>query len=142
MSIVVVAGSKGGVGATTIAGGLYRLAEKAVGIDLSATGDLARVMDAQAVSLSSLVRHRGRMPRQVETLLRRDKRLVSADLQATFYPDRSIEFLRLADRPGRMVIVDAGTEPSQAVLTLAGAILLVLAPDIRAIARADRMLGR
>ena len=147
--LVVAVGSKGGVGTTTLAAGLVRSGgAPIVGVDLTVSNDLSRVLGQRASSISSLVRHRGRMPAQVERALRRRVALLSLDLEGTMYVDRHIEMLRmLASR--RAVVVDAGSafattgrRSLDPYLSLATHVLLVLIPDVRAVARAERLLAR
>ena len=82
--LIVVVGSKGGVGTTTVAAGLLQTAQAqkmpVVGADLTATNDMTRVLDQRAVAISSLVRHRGRMPALIGKALRRKMALLALDL--------------------------------------------------------------
>jgi MinD-like ATPase involved in chromosome partitioning or flagellar assembly len=148
--LTVVVGSKGGVGTTTVAAGLLQTAQAqktpVVGADLTATNDMMRVLDQRAVAISSLVRHRGRMPALIGKALSRKMALLALDLEATMYSDRLSELLRiLATR--RPVIVDAGSafattgaRPLAPYLSLATRIVLVLIPDIRSVMRTERLL--
>jgi hypothetical protein len=148
--LVVVVGSKGGAGVTTLTAGLLRVAQEAkqeiAGVDLTVTNDMSRVLGERAISISSLIRHRGRMPSLIDRALRRRTALLGLDLEATMYTDRLAEMLRLlvARRP---VIVDAGNafattgaRPLAPYLSLATHIVLALIPDVRSIARAERLL--
>jgi Mrp family chromosome partitioning ATPase len=148
--LVLVVGSKGGVGTTTLAAGLVHVAADqglpVACVDLTATNDLARALDRRAVSVSSLVRHRGRMPSLVGKALRRKTALLALDLEATMYADRLSELLRIliARRP---VVVDAGSafattggRPLAPYLSLATCVVLAIVPDVRAVTRAEHLL--
>jgi MinD-like ATPase involved in chromosome partitioning or flagellar assembly len=148
--LIVVVGSKGGVGTTTIATGLLQTVQAqkmpVVGADLTATNDMTRVLDQRAVAISSLVRHRGRMPALIGKALRRRMALLALDLEATMYSDRLSEMLRILVTR-RPVIVDAGSafattgaRPLAPYLSLATRIVLVLIPDIRSVMRTERLL--
>jgi hypothetical protein len=148
--LILVVGSKGGVGTTTLAAGLVDVAADqglpVAGVDLTASNDLARVLGRRAVSVSSLLRHRGRMPSLVGKALRRKTVLLALDLEARLYADRLSELLRIliARRP---VVVDAGSafattggRPLAPYLSLATHIVLAIVPDVRAVTRAEHLL--
>jgi len=148
--LVLVVGSKGGVGTTTLAAGLVRAAADqgipVAGVDLTTSNDLARVLGRPAVSVSSLLRHRGRMPSLVGKALRRKIVLLALDLEASLYAERLSELLRvlIARRP---VVVDAGSafataggRPLAPYLSLATHVVLAIVPDVRSVARAEHLL--
>lgn len=142
-SIVLVVGVKGGVGTTTLTAGLlYALQGSAAGVDLTLSNDLSTVMGQNALSIASVVRRIGQMPQAVNTALRRARPLLALDLEGKVYAERLSEFLRLlATR--RPVVIDAGyagamAVPADPVLHLASHILLVAAPDVRAVVRAEQ----
>jgi hypothetical protein len=148
----MVAGSKGGVGTTTLTAVLLRAARDrdtpVVGLDLTPTNDLARALDQRAIAISSVVRHRERMPTQVDRALRRKMPFLALDIESAMYAERLAEMVRLL-AARRLTIADVGNafgtrgaRPLTPHLSLATHIVVVLIPDVRAIARAERLLNR
>jgi CO dehydrogenase nickel-insertion accessory protein CooC1 len=148
--LVVVTGSKGGTGTTTLVAGLLLAARewkaRIAGVDLTGTNDLSRVLGRRAVSISSLLRYRGRMPAATGRALERSVALLGLDPEAAMYSDRLVEMLRLlaARRP---IIVDAGSafattgaRPLLPYLSLATHIVLASVPDVRSVARTEHLL--
>jgi hypothetical protein len=156
--LVIVVGSKGGVGTTTLAAGLLQAACEyktptggsllAAGVDLTVTNGLAGRLGERAASIASLVRHRGLMPKQMDRLMRRKLPLLALDLEGIMYAERLKEMLRML-LTRRAVVVDAGcafsttgARPLAPYLSLASHVVLTLIPDVRAATRAERLLEK
>ena len=148
---IVVVGSKGGVGTTTLTAGLLRTARDrgtlVAGLDMTLTNDLSRVLNRKAVSVSSLVRRRERMPARIDRALASKMPFLALDTESALYAERLVEMVRvLAAR--RVTIADVGSaygtrgvRPLTPYLALATHIVVVTMPDIRAIARAERLMN-
>lgn len=139
MALIVVCGCKGGVGVSTVAAGLVAKAPVPVlAMDLTGTGDIGAYLGRDMVGAGELVR---KGAERLQEILRRQQSLlvVFTEQDRALYPDAPVTIARAA-MPLRTVIVDAGLSVPQGLLGITTDVVLVAAPDIRAVRRLNQMM--
>jgi hypothetical protein len=140
--MILVVGSKGGVGATTLTVGLTRVASvNAWPVDLTGTGDpLFATDERQTLSLDAIARLSGYdLDRALDpaSVRRRPAFVLSRTCRVLALRARRIAHVLDVMESHATIVADLGMPPLPAVFELATHVVLVLSPDPRSIRRAE-----
>ena len=140
--LIVVAGSKGGVGTTTVSAGLVvKSPGPVLAMDLTGTGHLGECLERDMLEAGDLMR---RGVAGIQEVLRRQQSVVVVftEQDRALYPDAATVIARAA-LASRTIIVDAGRLIPPGLLPLASVLVMVTVPDVRALRSLEQMnLGR
>ena len=139
--MILVCGSKGGVGTTTVAAGLIaKAAVPVVGLDMTGTGDLGRYLGRDMLEAGDLAR---RGPLGVQEIFRRQRSsvlVVVTEQDRALYPDAPAVIARAA-QARRPLVVDAGRSLPPMLIPLVTDVVMVVVPDVRAVRGSEQMLS-
>jgi hypothetical protein len=136
--LIVVAGSKGGVGTTTVSAGLVvKVPGPVLAMDLTGTGQLGEYLERDMLEAGDLMR---RGVTGIQEVLRRQQSVVVVftEQDRALYPDAATVIARAA-LASRTVVVDAGRLIPPGLLPLASVLVVVTAPDVRALRSLEQM---
>lgn len=139
--MILVVGSKGGVGATALTVGLASAANANTWpVDLTGTGDPLFVLDGrQIISLDVIARLSGHdLERALDLAsIHRRPAFVLSQTSRVLYAQHIAHILDVMESHAT-IVADMGVQPLPAVTELATHIVLVLTPDPRSLRRAER----